>query len=310
MSLTTDREEYIRYPAKMEDRKALVALIVTVLIWGSSFAAVKIVLGELTPLGLSFLRSVVATFALVLLLGFNEGFAKLRRALREKFVYFIVLVVAGVVLFNIFQNMGIQYTSSGIASVLLATNPLFVLVLGTVFLQERINRNKSIGMTFGFVGVVIIMLGGKSIVGFLISSSFIGNILVLCSALCWGLYVIMNKKVLQRYSPLLLTASAFIFGSLVLFLVSLSSGDFPAIMSLSMTSWLLVIYLGFVSSGVAYFLWNYALNKTEASKASVFLFLIPVVAILLGKVILAERITFSIVAGGGLVLSGIYLIER
>ena len=272
MSLTTDREGYIRYPAKMEDRKALVALMVTVLIWGSSFAAVKIVLGELRPLGLSFLRSVVATFALVLLLGFNEGFAKLKRALKEKFLYFMVLGAAGVVLFNIFQNIGIQYTSSGIASVLLATNPLFVLVLGTVFLQERINRNKSIGMTFGFVGVVVIMFGGKSIVGFLISSSFIGNILLLCSALCWGLYVIMNKKVLQRYSPLLLTASAFIFGSLVLFLVSLSSGDFSAIMSLSITSWLLVIYLGFVSSGVAYFLWNYALTKQKPRKPLFFSF--------------------------------------
>lgn len=310
MSLTSPGEGYIRYSAKMKDRKALGALIVTVLVWGSSFAAVKIVLGEVTPLGLSFLRSVAATFALILLLAFNEGFAKLRRALREKFLYFVVLGATGVVLFNIFQNVGIQYTSSGVASVLLATNPLFVLALGAIFLQEEINRNKLIGMMLGFVGVVTIMFGGKGIISFLASSSFIGNILVLCSALCWGLYVIMNKKVLQRYSPLLLTASAFIFGSLVLFLLCLSSRNFPATISLSITSWLLVIYLGFVSSGVAYFLWNYALSKTEASKASVFLFLIPVVAILLGKVILAERITFSITAGAGLVLSGIYLVER
>ena len=294
----------------MEDRKALAALIVTVLIWGSSFAALKIVLDEVTPLGLSFLRSVVATFALILLLGFNEGFAKLREALREKFLYLILLATAGVVLFNIFQNIGIQYTSSGVASVLLATNPLFVLVLGAIFLQERINRNKLIGMTLGFIGVAIIIFGGKGIIDFFLSSSFIGNVLVLCSALCWGLYVIMNKKVLARYSPLLLTASAFIFGSFILFLLYLSSHDFSAIIHLSTTSWLLVVYLGFISSGVAYFLWNYALNKTEASRASVFLFLIPVVAILLGKILLAERITFLSAAGAGLVLSGIYLVER
>jgi len=252
----------------------------------------------------------VATFALILLVGFNEGFVKLREALREKSLYFLLLGAAGVALFNIFQNIGIQYTSSGVASVLSATNPLIVLVLGATFLQERINRNKLIGMALGFIGVAIIIFGGKSIVDFLLSSSFFGDILVLCSALCWGLYVIMNKKVLERYSPLLLTASAFIFGSLILFFLCLSSGDFSAIIGLSTSSWLLVIYLGFISSGVAYFLWNYALKKTEASKASAFLFLIPVVAILLGKIILAERITFFITAGAGLVLSGIYLVER
>ena len=79
---------------------------------------------------------------------------------------------------------------------------------------------------------------------------------------------------------------------------------------LSSISWLLILYLGFISSGLTYLLWNYALKRIEASKASVFLFLIPVVAILLGKILLAEKITFSIVAGAGLVLSGIYLVER
>jgi len=294
----------------MKDKKALIALIVTILIWGSSFAAIKIVLDEVTPLGLSFLRSVAAAFALILLIRFNEGFVRLREALREKFLYFALLGTTGVALFNIFQNLGIQYTSSGVASVLLATNPIFVLVLGIIFLQERINRNKLIGMTLGFIGIVVIIFGGKNIMSLLLSSSFIGNILVLLSALCWGLYVIMNKRVLKQYSPLLLTTSAFIFGSLLLSLLCLSSRNLSVITNLSPISWLLILYLGFISSGLTYLLWNYALKRMEASKASVFLFLIPVVAILLVKILLAEKITFSIVAGAGLVLSGIYLVER
>ena len=294
----------------MKDKKALIALIITVLIWGSSFAAIKIVLDQITPLALSFLRSGVATFALILLLGFNEGFVKIGEVLREKFLYFVLLGATGVTLFNIFQNVGIQYTSSGIASVLLATNPLFVLVLSIIFLREEINRNRVIGMMLGFFGIVIVIFGGKNIMGFLLSSSFAGNILVLFSALCWGLYVIMNKRVLRQYSPLLLTTSAFIFGSLLLFILCVFSRNFSVITGLSATSWLFVIYLGLISSGLTYLLWNYVLKRMEASKASVFLFLIPIVAILLGKIILAEKITPSLVVGAGLVLSGIYLVER
>ncbi len=294
----------------MKDKKALIALIITVLIWGSSFVAIKIVLDQITPLALSFLRSGVATFALILLLGFNEGFVKIGEVLREKFLYFVLLGATGVTLFNIFQNVGIQYTSSGIASVLLATNPLFVLVLSIIFLREEINRNRLIGMMLGFFGIVIVIFGGKNIMGFLLSSSFAGNILVLFSALCWGLYVIMNKRVLRQYSPLLLTTSAFIFGSLLLFILCVFSRNFSVITGLSATSWLFVIYLGLISSGLTYLLWNYVLKRMEASKASVFLFLIPIVAILLGKIILAEKITPSLVVGTGLVLSGIYLVER
>ena len=294
----------------MKDKKALIALIITVLIWGSSFVAIKIVLDQITPLALSFLRSGVATFALILLLGFNEGFVKIGEVLREKFLYFVLLGATGVTLFNIFQNVGIQYTSSGIASVLLATNPLFVLVLSIIFLREEINRNRVIGMMLGFFGIVIVIFGGKNIMGFLLSSSFAGNILVLFSALCWGLYVIMNKRVLRQYSPLLLTTSAFIFGSLLLFILCVFSRNFSVITGLSATSWLFVIYLGLISSGLTYLLWNYVLKRMEASKASVFLFLIPIVAILLGKIILAEKITPSLVVGTGLVLSGIYLVER
>ena len=294
----------------MKDKKALIALIITVLIWGSSFAAIKIVLDQITPLALSFLRSGVATFALILLLGFNEGFVKIGEVLREKFLYFVLLGATGVTLFNIFQNVGIQYTSSGIASVLLATNPLFVLVLSIIFLREEINRNRVIGMMLGFFGIVIVIFGGKNIMGFLLSSSFAGNILVLFSALCWGLYVIMNKRVLRQYSPLLLTTSAFIFGSLLLFILCVFSRNFSVITGLSATSWLFVIYLGLISSGLTYLLWNYVLKRMEASKASVFLFLIPIVAILLGKIILAEKITPSLVVGAGLVLSGIYLVDR
>jgi len=294
----------------MKDKKALLALMVTILIWGSSFTAIKILLNEITPLDLSFLRSVLAAFALILLIWFNEGFVRLKKVLREKFLYFVLLGIIGVGLFNIFQNLGIQYTSSGIASVLLATNPLFVLILGVIFLREKITRNKLIGGIFGFVGVTVIIFGGKNIISILLSSSFVGNIMALLSALCWGLYVIMNKRVLRQYSPLLLTTSAFIFGSLLLFLLYLFSGNLYVIIDLSITSWLLVIYLGFVSSALAYFLWNYTLERMKASKASIFLFLIPVVAILLGKVILAEKITFFVVAGTCLVLSGIYLVER
>lgn len=294
----------------MQDKKAFFALILTVLVWGSSFAAIKVVLDEISPLGLSFLRSLVATVALVSLLGFCEGFIRLKKALKEKFWYFILLGATGVALFNILQNIGIQHTFSGIASVLLATNPIFVLVLGIIFLKERIRSNKLVGIFFGFSGCALIIFGGKNIRDFFFSGSFAGNLLVLLSALCWSLYVIMNKKIIKEYSPLLLTTSAFIFGSLILFLPYLFSCDFSLFLTLTPFSLIIIIYLGFISSGLTYLLWNYALKRLEASRASAFLFLVPVIAIILGKVLLSERITLFVMAGAPLVFLGIYLVER
>jgi len=296
--------------SSMISKKGIIALSVTVFIWASTFTVIKIGLERITPLNLSFVRSILATFFLLgwLLLKGNQQ--EIARALKFHLGYIIGLGVVGVALFNIFQNIGIGLTSSGIASLLVASNPVFILILGASFLGEKITKSKAAGIVLGFVGIIIVTFLGKNMALLLRSGSFWGNILALLSAVCWAVYSVMNKSALKRYSPLILTALAYVFGSLILFFFCFTFEDVSLIFQCSLSSWLILLYLGILASGVTFYLWNYALSIMEASRVSVFIFLIPVLAILLGKVILNETITGFTFLGTALVLSGIYLMER
>ena len=296
--------------SSMISKKGIIALSVTVFIWASTFTVIKIGLERITPLNLSFVRSILATFFLLgwlLLKGNRQGIA---RALKFHLGYVIGLGVVGVALFNIFQNIGIGLTSSGVASLLVASNPVFILILSASFLGEKITKSKAAGIVLGFVGIIIVTFLGKNMALLLRSGSFWGNILALLSAVCWAVYSVMNKSALKRYSPLTLTALAYVFGSIILFFFCFAFEDVSLIFQWSLSSWLILLYLGILASGVTFYLWNYALSIMEASRVSVFIFLIPVLAILLGKVILNETITGFTFLGTALVLSGIYLMGR
>ena len=296
--------------SSMISKKGIIALSVTVFIWASTFTVIKIGLERITPLNLSFVRSILATFFLLGWLLLKGNRQEIARALKFHLGYIIGLGVVGVALFNIFQNIGIGLTSSGIASLLVASNPVFILILGASFLGEKITKNKAAGIVLGFVGIIIVTFLGKNMALLLRSGSFWGNILALLSAVCWAVYSVMNKSALKRYSPLILTALAYVFGSLILFFFCFTFEDVSLIFQLSLSSWLILLYLGILASGVTFYLWNYALSIMEASRVSVFIFLIPVLAILLGKVILNETITGFTFLGTALVLSGIYLMGR
>ncbi len=296
--------------SSMISKKGIIALSVTVFIWASTFTVIKIGLERITPLNLSFVRSILATFFLLGWLLLKGNRQEIARALKFHLGYIIGLGVVGVALFNIFQNIGIGLTSSGIASLLVASNPVFILILGASFLGEKITKSKAAGIVLGFVGIIIVTFLGKNMALLLRSGSFWGNILALLSAVCWAVYSVMNKSALKRYSPLILTALAYVFGSLILFFFCFTFEDVSLIFQWSLSSWLILLYLGILASGVTFYLWNYALSIMEASRVSVFIFLIPVLAILLGKVILNETITGFTFLGTALVLSGIYLMGR
>jgi drug/metabolite transporter (DMT)-like permease len=294
----------------MVSKKGIIALSVTAFIWASTFTVIKIGLERITPLNLSFVRSILATFFLLGWLLLKGKQQEIARALKFHLGYIIGLGVVGVALFNIFQNVGISLTSSGIASLLVASNPVFILILSTGFLGEKITAGKAAGIVLGFVGIITVTFLGKNMAILFRSESFWGNTLALLSALCWAVYSVMNKSALERYTPLTLTTLAYVFGSLILFFFCFTFKDASLTFRWSLSSWLILLYLGILASGVTFYLWNYALSTMEASRVSIFIFLVPILAIFLGKLILSETITGFTFLGTALVLSAIYLMER
>ena len=294
----------------MDDSKGTLALLVTVLIFGSSYAITKVGLEEISPLVLSFTRSFIAFVFLSSIIIVKGDAGVFIKKLTGGWKYFAVVGMVGVTMFNIFQNVGVKLTSSALAGTLHNTIPIFVLILSGAFLHEKVTKNKVAGIAVGLVGVCIIVFVGKDFTDMLHNQTIVGNAMVLGSAVIWAAYTILNKNVSKHYNPLYLTASAYTFGSLFLLPFAASFEHIGSLASLSMKTWAIVIYLGIFCSGITFFLWNYALSRMDSTKASVFIYLIPIVAMLVGWAFLGETITFYMVVGFALTIVGIWISGR
>jgi drug/metabolite transporter (DMT)-like permease len=264
-------------------------------------------LGETEPLTLAFTRSFLASMFLLIILLVKERNLQLVRSTRADWKRFLLLGATGIALFNALQNVGVQHTSSASAGVLVNTNPLFILILSRILLNESITRNQVIGTVTGFVGVVVVLFAGHSVAEFVGSGAFGGSLLLIGCALSWAAYSILNKRLFEEYSPLHLTTIAYVFGSFALLPFVLALEKVPRPFLYSTRSWMIILYLGIVASGIAYLLWNYALSRMDASRASTFLFLMPVITTLIGWLYMGEVITAQFIIGTVLVLAGIYL---
>ncbi len=291
----------------MNDSKGTVALLVTMTIFGSSYAITKVGLEGISPVVLSLARSLVACIFLCALIVIKGDSGVFITKLKGEWKYFAALGMTGVALFNIFQNVGVKLTSSALAGTLHNTIPLFILILSWAFLHEKITTHKIIGIFTGLVGVCIIVFVGTDFTDMLHSQTVVGNALVLVAAVMWAAYTILNKNVSKHYNPLYLTASAYIFGSLFLLPIAASVEDIGSLASLSAKTWSIVLYLGIFCSGITFLLWNYGLSRMDSTKASAFIYLIPIVAMLVGWAFMEEKITFYMVMGFALTILGIYI---
>ncbi len=184
-----------------------VVLIFTILFWGLAFTAIKYSVSYLDPLELASLRFAVADvfFVLGLLAG---GFRIQRRDIPAVFI----LGLFGVSIYHIFLNAGEIYVSSGVASLIISTAPIFVLILSWMFLKEKITGVKVLGILVAFVGVALISKPENG--NF---ASFVGFILVFISSLSAAAYTVLGKKLMQNYDSVTLTSATVILGSIPLF---------------------------------------------------------------------------------------------
>ena len=268
------------------------------LIWAGSFIAVKIGVKELSPVQIAFLRFAVASPFMFIALIFRKK--KVRIPLRE-FPALIVLALTGVTLLYVFQFTGIKYTTASSSAVLINTNVIFIAILSFLFLREKISLMKGGGITLGFLGVALIV-GDTSFLG----TSMEGNLMIILSALCWAVYSILGKKLLEKYDTLTITTYVFVLGTLM-FIPFMKNG-IPA--RISLTGWAVILYLALLCSVFAYIAWYDALADAEASKVATFLNLIPLFAMLLSYFILKEKIGMSLLTGAFFIITGIYLTQK
>ena len=281
-------------------------LVLVSLVWAGSFIVVEIVTKEMDPIDLGFLRFLVATPLMFLLVVLRKKPLLLPK---KELPWLVVLGLTGVTLLYLFQFIGIHYTNAPTASVLINTNVIFIAILSSLFLHETLTRKRVGGIVLSFIGVFVIMFSDLSTQKMTFDNLFfIGGILMLLSAFCWALYSLVGKHLLQRYDEFVITTYAFGLGTLFyLPFVFLHIGS--VLQQTSLNGWLAILYLALTCSLFGYLGWYYALKHVDASKAAVFLNFIPLFTILM-SFFLGTSFTWFFLLGAGLIIYGVYLTQR
>jgi len=279
---------------------------IPIVLWALAFPFIKLGLEELSPVNLTIMRLLVVCIVFVsLLLLKPKKFSKLQK--RDVISIFLVGFF-GIVVYHLGLNYGEQYISASAASVIIATIPIFIVILASIFLKEKITLKIVLGVLISLIGVVVISTVGRSDDIFEIKY-ISGALAVIIAAVMGAGYTVAGKKMLQRYSALSLTVYVSLLGSLGL-IPFVSSSLFEEVAAMSLTGWGVVIFLGVFPTVVGYVLWYVALEIKSASKISVYLYFVPVLSTIISYILFRDEITWFFVFGGALVILGLHVVNK
>lgn len=292
---------------KTQHMKAFTMLFIVTLSWASSFILIKIGLEELPPATFATVRFLLASMFLAPFLLLTS---KIEKITCIDWIKLLVLGATGVALLNLLQFIGLTLTTAINGSILLNTNPIFISILSVIFLNEKIKLKNMIGIVMAFIGVVFIITREYLHLAVFSQTSLLGDILILGSAICWAIYTIVGKTMFSSYKPIVITTFSILIGTVFLLIYTLTIEDITIVVKVSIATWIAILFLALVCSGLAYILWYEALSILEASEAGVFLFTMPIYTILIANLTLKESITIPAIIGIVLVILGLYLTEK
>lgn len=278
----------------------LVAIIFSMFIWGSSFIALKSAMTDLGEFTVIFLRMFVASLCF---LYFIKGF--LKYDFTKKDIKFILLLSAfEPCLYFIFEAKALLYTSASQAGMITSLMPLITAMAAGYFLKEIISRQLILGSLLAMIGAVWLSVQATTTLN--APNPMLGNFLELCAMFCGAGYTIVARYLTDKFSALFITAIQAFVGAIFFFpffIYEYVSTD----MNFTSEALTWVVYLGVVVTLGGYGLYNFALTKIEASKAAMFINLIPVFTLILAFLILGERLSIQELIASAIILGGVAL---
>lgn len=292
------------------DAQFFIILIASTFLMGSSFVSGKILLAQGFPamllVGWRFLIAALATLPLARLDNRSLFAALIPKglALRD----FALVIVIGVLQTTAVMGLlfvAMRSISAATAAILLFTNPIWVAVLGRLFLGESLHRARVAGLTLGIVGVVLAI--GISSQGQSTPAALTGELIGLGSAICWAAATIINKRANLPLGSWSLSFWQMLIGALVILGLAYGAGEqWPA--TTTHTQW--GVWLAIPASTGSFGLWFVALNRGGATKTSGYLFLAPLFTVVLSYFVLGTSLSWMQAFGGALIGVALWLVNR
>jgi drug/metabolite transporter (DMT)-like permease len=278
-------------------------IALALILWATAFVGIRVAVEYYPPGPLALLRFSVASVLLgIYLLASSKGRSLLKSRPKD-WLGFLSLGFTGIVVYHVALNTGEQTVSSGAASLLVNTTPVFTVLLAVVFLGDRLGKRGSLGMTIAFGGAVLVAMAGTD--GLTLD---IGAFWILLAAVAQAFYFIVQKKMLSRFGALELTTVSTWCGFLMLGVYGPELVDTMATAPREAT--LVGLYLGVGPSAIGYLSWAYVVSCISVSRAVAYLYLVPALALVIGYLLLDERPSLLSLVGGAATILGVALVHR
>ncbi len=288
-----------------ENRKAYFALIAVCLIWGTTYLVNKLGVSSMPPLFFTSIRQLIAG---ILLLGYLFFIKKLQwpdlSFIKLQIILGLLLITGG----NGMGIYGLQYIDSGISAILATFSPILIAFFLSIIQKEHhISKWTWAGLCLGCVGIIIICLQkigmhpGKS--------SIIGIAFTLVSILTWAIGSVYSKLKKHSYNPFLSAGFQMFFGGIPVFIISILTEN-PSHFHIEFNHILIWAYTIILGSLVAYSCFIYSLNHLPVTLVSIHTYVNPIIAILLGALLLNEALNIWIFIGALITLTGVYLVTK
>lgn len=281
------------------------------LIWGGMFICGRIVAAEVPPATGALWRYVIASLALLFMHHVLQG--PLPRLSVRQAWGLTLMGATGVAAYNLCFMVGMQTVSASRAALIVNLNPALTALGAAVLFGERLTRQRLAGVLVALLGVMVVIGHGNPLTVLSGQVSQADLIIFVCT-LSWTAYTLVGKSVLQGVAPITATTYAALAGTVLLAVAALllppplANGVMPPAASLKV--WLSLLMLGVPGTAIAFIWFSEGVRELGPSRASVFINLTPVFAVVLAGVLLQEPLVASMLVGGALVVMGVWLINR
>ena len=279
--------------------------IATIAVWGTTFVSTKTLLhAGLEPADIFFYRFLLA-YLCTLLFYHKKIFAS---NLSDELTMLAVGMCGGSLYF-LTENYSLVFAQASDVSIIVSCCPILTSLLFAIFYSsERMTMLQNIGLVTGFVGIIFVVMNGQLI----LHVSPLGYALAFAAALCWALYSLFSRGVMQRYSPWFINRKVFFYGLITILPYFCLASPLNTDISILLQPKVLanILFLGLIASMLCFVAWMWVMRQIGTVRATAYIYLNPLFTIITAVIILHERITWMAILGTFILIFGMYLLEN
>lgn len=291
-------------PTSVSNKKAYVALAVVSFFWGTTYLVSKVAVQHIPGLFLAGVRNLIAGSVIVIFFLLHKQKIPGRSTLiKAAWLGFVMISFSSGL-----SHWSVQYISGGLAAIIGATIPLWMAIFSIATDKNRkISLSMITGLVTGFAGIAIIFY--DHLAEMLNSEFRFGILLAAISCITWAGGSVYTSKIKLDTGLLFGAGLQMLFAGIFLTLTSLLAGQFVDLRLLAAQTWYAILYLAVIGSVITYSSYVYAVQHLPPARVGVYAYINPIVAILLGNLLLGERLNYMIVAGSLVTIAGVYIVN-